>query len=1021
MPSAKAPAIAGMLFIGIGALGLQSNAYAEADAATATASDAAAAKATAEAKKAADEKEKADKAKAAAAAAAAAAPIEQIIVTGSRIRHDQFTSDSPIQIITKDQSVLAGLTTTTETLQGSTVSGGSNQINNYFGGYVTDGGPGANTLSLRGLGAVRTLVLLNGRRLAPSGTRGSVGSADLNVLPSAMVDRIEILKDGASSIYGSDAVAGVVNIITKKGIRDWTVEGSLVGTSDGGGTQTDLSLVGGHTWDRFEVSGSVEFYNRTNLAIGQRDWASCPSTASIIDAATQQPKCFPISGLTGTNGIARDYVVAPLYDTNFDVFGARWTPDPSAGGLIPGWREVSAAADRPSFDRRMLNDSLISPTRNVLGFLNGSYDLHALGNGEAYFEILYARRESNQIGSRQISLDYQYSFDPTNPNSNFFGDVPHPFVPQAFSSDPNYATYVGSNPFGDDIQMRALVFWGNDNSRQVADFTRAVVGLRGDLPFSDWRYDANVTMAHSQASYTFEAAYQDRVYDSLYVTPVSGSTSLPSRTVNGVTYVCASGNPACVPAPIVTADFLNGDIDQAYRSYIWGDHTGHTTYDEATFAANIDGRLFRVPAGDVRGALGIEARTLKLDDEPSPDAIAGNLYAFTQSGVTKGKDAVREAFGEIEVPLLRGKSLAESLSLNLSGRYTDYNSYGSDETYKAGIAYTPVKWLKLRGTKGSSYRAPALFEQYLSPTSGFLQSNTDPCYDYGNTLPPTSRIYINCASEGLPPNWGANSGVQVNSAGGAALGIKSEKSHADTLGIVIQPSLPARAGDLAFAIDWWRINVGNQVAQIGAGNLLQLCYDDPQFRAGGSYCAYSHRDANGNLTVNDYYLNIATQVAEGVDYNVRYSREIGVGELIADLRATHYIAQNNRLLPTDPLDHLNGTLLNPSWVGDADIRYKRKAITLRYGMTYIHSMDSNAYLGFDSTAGYNVGRYITHDVSMKYEGENKLDVIFGIRNLTDVTPKTIEAGEYDRVGNSLLYSGYDYFGRRVFLTVSRTL
>jgi len=212
-------------------------------------------------------------------------PVEQIIVTGSRIHRDSFTSASPIQVITKEESVLAGLVTTTETLQGSTVSGGSNQINNYFGGYVTDGGPGANTLSLRGLGATRTLILLNGRRLAPAGTRGSVGAADLNVLPSAMVDRIEILKDGASSIYGSDAVAGVVNIITRKGIRDFTVEATQMNTWDQGGNQTAISGTWGHTWGRFELSGSLEMNARSELSVGQRDWARC-STYELKDPTT---------------------------------------------------------------------------------------------------------------------------------------------------------------------------------------------------------------------------------------------------------------------------------------------------------------------------------------------------------------------------------------------------------------------------------------------------------------------------------------------------------------------------------------------------------------------------------------------------------------------------------------------------------------------------------------------------------------------------------------------------------------
>jgi outer membrane receptor protein involved in Fe transport len=408
--------------------------------------------------------------------------------------------------------------------------------------------------------------------------------------------------------------------------------------------------------------------------------------------------------------------------------------------------------------------------------------------------------------------------------------------------------------------------------------------------------------------------------------------------------------------------------------------------------------------------------------------VNGNLYNLTSAGITRGKDAVRELFTEFEVPLLRGKPLAESLTVNLSGRYTDYNSYGSDRTYKFGFGYTPVKWLKIRGTKGSSFRAPALFEQYLSPTSGFYPGNVDPCSEYGGKNP-NSALYKNCFSEGLPTNYINNNGVQVLSAGGAVLGLKSENSHADTLGVVVQPSLPTAAGDLAVAIDWWRINVGNQVTQVGAVNLLNLCYNDPQFRAGGSYCAYSTRDANHDIVVQDNYINIATQVAEGVDYNVRYTHPIGVGEFIADLRATRYLRQDSRLLPTDPLDKYNGTLQRPKWVGDADIRYKWKDYTFRYGLNYVSAMDSNAYLNTtDSPVDPNVdpfynakvSAYITHDASVRYISPNKWEVTVGVRNLTDEEPKVITAGTYDRAGNSLLYSGYDYFGRRLFLTLSKT-
>lgn len=242
---------------------------------------------------------------------------ETVVISGSRIKRDNFNSVSPLQIIRNEDTAMAGFTSTAEVLQGVSVTGGQGQINNAFGGFVTDGGPGANTLGLRGFGPTRTLVLLNGRRLAPSGTRGSVGAADLNTLPGAIVDRIEVLKDGASSIYGSDAVAGVVNIITKRNLNGVTAEARLTYPEDGGGSMQRLSLVGGFGGDRMRLSGSYEYAKRDNLTLGDRDWTRCNTdyrrtsvngvvgdwgSFDFVDPATGKAKCYPISG-TGSNGV----------------------------------------------------------------------------------------------------------------------------------------------------------------------------------------------------------------------------------------------------------------------------------------------------------------------------------------------------------------------------------------------------------------------------------------------------------------------------------------------------------------------------------------------------------------------------------------------------------------------------------------------------------------------------------------------------------------------------------------------
>ena len=956
--------------------------------------------------------------------AAEKAPIAEVVVTGSRVRRDEFTSAAPVQVITRNESVLAGLTTTAEILQGSTATGGSNQINNYFGGFVVDGGPGVNTVNLRGLGAVRTLVLLNGRRLAPAGTRGSVGSADLNVLPNSIVERIEILKDGASSVYGSDAVAGVVNIITKRGIDGWTVEGAGTNTFDGGGDQLRASLSGGLTGDRFEISGSLEFAQRGNLTVGDRDWSSC-STEYLIDPATGDrldqrnpltglPKCFPISGLSGTNGLAHNYIVSSV-----PMAGARWEPDPgSTSSLIPGWKNVDIAANRAPFPKQLLQESLISPVQNYTAFVNGSFDLGRLGDAEIYFEALGARRESVQVGSRQLSLDYVRG---------------SPLVPEPFRSTGGGLGLIpaGQALGGQVISARALVAWGTDQTSQQVDFWRGVVGIRGDLTFlDDWKYDASLTHNLSTASYTFESFLTNRVYNSTDVVVAPVGTTLPTRTVNGVAYTCrintVNANAGCVPAPPVGAPFLRGEVDDAYRRYMFVPVVGKTIFEEATLSAIFDGSLFSMPAGKVKGAVGLEYRTDRLNDTPSTDSINQNLYNLTSGGQTAGDDSVSELFAEVEFPLLRNMTMAKDLTLNVSGRYTDYESYGSDTTYKVGLSYTPVNWFKLRATKGTSYRAPGLFEQFLSPTSGFISAQNDPCNQYGN-LPPSSARFRNCSLE--LPGQGAtfiqSSGIRVNAAGGAAQGIASETSDAQTLGLVLQPELPAIVGDLQFAVDWWKIEVDNQIDRIGGGGLLSLCYDDPDFRAGGRFCSFVDPRGSGNtLTVQDNFINIASQVAEGLDFNIRYTREIGIGELRVDLEATKFRRQDNKLFPTDPFDELNGTLFAPEYVGQLRAQYTLKEWTFFYNMDYIGKMDSNELFGVDPTVDpfiLNTAEYITHDASIRYRSKNKWEITVGVANLTDEEPQKISAGATSlRQGDALLYSGYDFFGRTGFVNFSKS-
>jgi outer membrane receptor protein involved in Fe transport len=399
------------------------------------------------------------------------------------------------------------------------------------------------------------------------------------------------------------------------------------------------------------------------------------------------------------------------------------------------------------------------------------------------------------------------------------------------------------------------------------------------------------------------------------------------------------------------------------------------------------------------------------------------LYNLTTSAVTRGSDSVYELYAELEVPLLRDLPFVKDLTINVSGRYTDYDSYGDDTTYKIGLSYVATNWLSLRATYGTSYRAPALFEQFQGGTSGFLSQQGDPCNNWDGD--PTSVRGINCAAEGLPPGFVATSSIRVITSGGAAQGLAAETSDNLTAGIVLQPQLPDSWGTLAFAVDYYDIQINNGVDRVGASNILSLCYDDPDFRTGGGYCRFiDPRDPSSNaLTVYDSYTNIATQVVEGIDYNVRFTHEIGAGDLRMNLQITQYLSQKNRLFKVDPWDEVNGTVTNPEFTGEADIKYSWSNWAVRYGLEWIASMDSHKYLGLPSgkTSGYDfaVPDYFLHNVSVQYRSDNDWETTLGVRNLLDETPPWVSQGFYNRVGNSPLYSGYDYVGREVFLNVSK--
>ncbi|MEI2428721.1 TonB-dependent receptor [Lysobacter yananisis] len=945
-----------------------------------------------------------------------ATSLETVTVTGSRIGRDTFTSVSPLQVITREETTLAGFNSAAGALQSNSVTGGSAQINNAYGGFVVNGGGGANTLGLRGMDPTRTLILLNGRRVSPAGSRGSVGSADLNVLPTSMIDRVEVLKDGASSIYGSDAVAGVVNIITRKNIDGFSVEAQYNVSEAGGGDETRYSIAWGKTSDRFSISGSFEAYDRNELKLGDRDWARCQTpylrtvddetgavgawgSADFIDPLTGKAKCYQLAG-RGSNGVTINTIstgtragvgAAGSVGSSFN----RWRPNSGVTTGLVGFEGVGGGLNdlnvRDTFDPRQLNNSMISPVQVKTGFLQGAFDLQALGNAEVYFELLGNRRESDQTGFRQLSLDYAQ------------GSILLPTQLQSSVAQTAPTNLTNGRPLG----VRAFIGAGNDHSEQTVDFWKVTGGLRGDFVWTDWHYDFMVSKSRSDADYTFEGFRVDKLAQSLDVVATPGG------------FACRNSAGGCIAAPFLTSQVIGGKLPQDWKNFVYGRATGSTLYEESTVNFSLDGPLFSLPYGEVRGAFGLEYRKAKINDQPAPDSLTNNIQNFTSAAPTVGTDSVKEVYGELEVPLLSGLKGAEELTMNVSARYTDYDSYGSDHTYKIGGLWTPVSWLTFRASYGTSYRAPALFEQFLGGTTGFLSSATDPCDDLSPTDSPVRRA--NCATE-VPDGFRATSGVTSITAGGAEQGLKAETSKNFTTGIVLQPELPKSFGDLSFAVDYYKIEVENGVSRIGGAEILSRCYSDPQFRNGGSFCRLVDPRAAGNgaLTVHDSYINLATDRVRGLDFTARYVRDIGPGTLRTTVQATHFLEQASKLFAEDELEDYNGNIGAPSWTATLDATYEWKNWKVRYGLEWVDSMQSYGYYELDrATSSYKMHTedyYLSH-LSVQHKWD-KWSVTGGVRNLFDAEPKKIsDSDQYYRVGNGPLYSGYDYLGRSFFLNV----
>lgn len=669
-------------------------------------------------------------------------------------------------------------------LQRSEAASGQ-QIDATFNGFVLDNGPGSKTLNLRGLGADRALILINGRRMAPAGAEGAPTNPSINLLPSSLVDRYDILTDGASSIYGSDAVAGVVNVILKKNFDGLTLFASGDLNPQGGGDDYSVSGSWGVNNDRgfFGIGAEYAYQDYVRLKdrdffrgcdkhyeidqngnyhlLGVRDNALVRNNNPAIRVSESECKVTNLSG--------RIFIPNATYGSVYYTPGAGNTGIPHFNENTFRGRELDLNGDGiRDVDFQDVNTNGADPTQvfqsqakliNVMAF--GEYTLPGEANITPYFEISYSRAkvETDNGGIGQVfpMVPATNAFNPCNRSA--VGGVDCRRAQNIAMGPPNLST-------GFDLPVQPIVsVMGDRNNFFVTqEQYRGVFGIKGDLPFIGSTWDFDIAGVYSKAIGKSKryGIREDKLAFALGLDPTAdydgdgvfdnngdgiADDYDPNLSTGGVfggptiapCNAAGLSNPGaamsdltagCVPVNMFASSLLGAPIGDfataAERNYLFGIRSFDTRYEQWMISAFANGSLFSLPAGDVTFGVGAEYRKDTINSKPSQVASNGLFFGFFGDSGAKGSRDVKEAFAELSLPLKADEELVRELTLNLSGRITDDKYYGTAGTYSIKGLWRPFDPLSIKFSYGTSFRAPNLRENFLEGQSGFL-TLFDPC------------------------------------------------------------------------------------------------------------------------------------------------------------------------------------------------------------------------------------------------------------------------------------------------------
>ncbi len=953
--------------------------------------------------------------------------LETITVTGSRIRKADVETAQPIIVLDRATIEKQGFNSVADILQNMTEAGSPPISRSSV--LASGEAVGGYYINLRNLGNNRTLVLLNGKRLGSD----TGGNQDLGQIPMAAIDRIEVLKDGASAIYGSDAIAGVVNIITRKNYDGAQVD-AYVGQydQDDGAMQTYSMTLGTHS-DRGSITFAAEYSKSDPVWAKDRDWSKYP----------QGPN-HPTTGWTAVTQWGRFFMPAGFCG---NAAGGACSLNPGGDPFNPADYHKSGAGG-PIADRSNANEEMMVQTgveRHSL-FVTGDYNI--TDHIKFSTDLLYNKRSTtSQVAG--------YPFQPAN-------QIPGAATPYIGLSGDSYYNPTGhhvTNPDGTITTTGgSLVYFyrrGWEMPRVEHDDLqtyRAGGTLSGDFQLGDhnWNWDVGAYVNTNDLAQIkrgdFNKYRTAQAIGPSFFDPVTGHVTCGTPD-HPIAWGTAPGN--CVPwNPIYPAgSTATGSLgDPNVQTVLFPEYHSTGRTKEVDYSANISGSVFALPAGDLAIAAGYEHRNESGSFVPDSLAIS-NLATSLPAGPTGGKYKVDEYYVEVDVPVLKDLPLARELSFNVAGRYSKYDTFGDTTNGKFSLTWKPIDDLLVRANYAQGFRAPTIGDLY-GGISGTFPFYTDPCDTSFGAAATNSAVAARCASgfggqPGVPANFrqicqggtpctgpGQQSGVNLYSGSNPLL--QPETSTSKTAGLVYSPSW---ISGLDMSLDWYRIHIKNAIS----GDTLTGQLDDCYIRGIASRCTavLFKRSASTGTVVYDLTggINQGWIDTEGYDLGVNYRLpEFSFGRFAIHWNTTYVAHQNAKATDDAPVESPNTSFAGNFRIrSNASVDWSLGDFGATWGVRYYSSQKEKC--SYDKAGGpecnmpnytapdvgpglyplNRVGGLAFHDLSARWSAPWNATVSVGVNNAFDKRLPIMYSAPNSQF---LTYGGWD-IGRFYYLRYSQ--